>query len=99
MEEQIMETLKQVYDPELDISVVDLGLIRKIDISAEGDVKIDMTLTSPACPMAPQLIEAVKHMAGKAEGVQNVDVHMVFRPPWNANTDPTDSGKFQLSML
>ncbi|MBN2526842.1 MAG: metal-sulfur cluster assembly factor [Deltaproteobacteria bacterium] len=99
MNETIMNELKQVVDPELGISVVDLGLIREIAVADDGVTNITMTLTSPGCPIGPQLMAAVKHFAEKAEGVKEANVKLVFSPPWNPDRDATQHGKFQLSML
>ena len=97
--EKIMHELKKIIDPELGISIVDLGLIRKIDMLNDGFVNIEMTLTSPGCPIGPELMQAVNYFAGKVEGVRNVEVKLVFSPPWNPELDATQDGKFQLSML
>lgn len=103
MNDTIHDTLKdqfrEIYDPELGISIVDLGLIRHIEVQADGNMEIDMTLTSPACPIGPELIQKVKDTGNKMAGIHNVNVHMTFSPPWNPDLDPTNDGKFQLSML
>ena len=99
MHEDIMNQLKQIIDPDMGISIVDLGLIRDISLQDDGEVEIKMTLTSPGCPIGPELMRAVKHLAEKVDGVQNVTVQLVFSPPWNPDRDATQDGKFQLSML
>ena len=78
-----MEALAQVKDPEIGLGVVDLGLIYDIDIKANKDVDIRMTLTTPACPYGPELVDAVRISAQKIEEVNQVDVEVVFDPPWN----------------
>jgi metal-sulfur cluster biosynthetic enzyme len=99
MQDKIMDELKQIIDPELGIAIVDLGLVRKVDIGEEGKVNVEMTLTSPGCPIGPQLVQAVKYHAGNVDGISQVDVKLVFSPPWNPDRDATPDGKFQLSML
>ncbi|MBN2718430.1 MAG: metal-sulfur cluster assembly factor [Deltaproteobacteria bacterium] len=99
MNDSIMNQLKNVIDPELGISIVDLGLIRKIELSEDGNASIDMTLTTPGCPIGPQLMAAVKYHAEQVDGVCSAEVHLTFSPPWNPDRDATQDGKFQLSML
>jgi metal-sulfur cluster biosynthetic enzyme len=85
-EDQVREALKQVVDPELFINVVDLGLVYAVDISdVEGrsNVRIDMTMTSPACPEAPELLRQAKVVVGRLEGAGQVEVKLVLSPPWS----------------
>lgn len=90
-EQEIYEALKPVEDPELHLSVVDLGLIYGVKFEQEGKkVLIDMTLTSIACPVGPQLRAAVHAAAAKAPGIEDVYVNLVFNPPWNARTMASD---------
>lgn len=81
-EEQVREALKTVVDPELGINIVDLGLVYEIDISPNGLVHIDYTLTTMGCPIGP-LIEQQMQAALGALGVTEVDAEMVLRPPWS----------------
>jgi FeS assembly SUF system protein len=83
LEKEIIETLKEVYDPEIPISVYDLGLIYNINISDEGKVKILMTLTTPTCPTGDYIKQMVKESVENIVGVGNVDVELTFDPPWN----------------
>lgn len=78
-----MEALAQVKDPEIGLGVVDLGLIYDIDIKDNKNVDIRMTLTTPACPYGPDLIDAIRISVQKLEEVNQVDVEVVFEPPWN----------------
>ena len=80
---KIMEALAQVKDPEIGLGVVDLGLIYDIDIKDNKNVDIRMTLTTPACPYGPDLIDAIRISVQKLEEVNQVDVEVVFEPPWN----------------
>jgi len=81
--EDIMEALKNVYDPEIGIDIVNLGLIYDLSVSDDGNVFIKMTLTTPACPLAGTVEEAVRAVVSAIDGVQNVDVQVVWEPPWN----------------
>ena len=80
--EQVMETLKQCYDPEIPVNVVDLGLI--YDIKIEGDeVRIKMTLTAPGCPMHSFIARDIKQRVERLAGVKEANVEVVWDPPWN----------------
>lgn len=84
--EQVIEVLKSCYDPEIPINIVDLGLIYDVKVSEKGDVHVKMTLTAPGCPIAYYLIEQVKNsIKNGVEGVRDVDVELVFDPPWTPN--------------
>ena len=81
-EDQIRQALRTIYDPEIPINLLDLGLIYGIDISGRK-VKIRMTLTAPTCGMGPVLISDVKYRVAKVPNVENVEVELVFDPPWS----------------
>ncbi len=85
-EDQVREALKQVVDPELFVNVIDLGLVYKVELKdredEKKDVVIEMTLTSPACPAGPQLIQQAKQVLSHLEGVGEVEVKLVMTPPW-----------------
>lgn len=80
--EQIIDVLKQIYDPEIPINVYDLGLIYNMDISDGGDVNILMTLTFAGCPIGSYLVQKVEEEIKKIDGVKNVKVELTFDPPW-----------------
>ncbi|MCR4266499.1 SUF system Fe-S cluster assembly protein [Nitratireductor sp. ZSWI3] len=80
--DDIISALKTVYDPEIPADIYELGLIYKIDIEDDRSVKIDMTLTAPGCPVAGEMPGWVQNAVGAVEGVGDVDVAMVFDPPW-----------------
>jgi metal-sulfur cluster biosynthetic enzyme len=82
MEDKVWAALKKVQDPELGVSVVDLGLIYAVKVSG-GYVGIEMTATTPFCPYLPQLLEEVKEAAASVEGTADVAVKVVWDPPWN----------------
>jgi FeS assembly SUF system protein len=83
MKEKIIESLKGVYDPEIGLDIVNLGLIYDINISEEGEVDIKMTLTTPGCPLAGSVEEAVRTVVSAIDEVKNVNVELVWDPPWN----------------
>lgn len=80
--DDIVGALKTVYDPEIPADIYELGLIYKIDIEDDRSVKIDMTLTAPGCPVAGEMPGWVQNAVGAVEGVGDVEVNMVFDPPW-----------------
>lgn len=83
LEEEIIETLKTCYDPEIPVDIYELGLIYEIDVDKEGFVKIDMTLTSPGCPVAGTLPPEVERKVAAVEGVTGAKVSVVWDPPWS----------------
>jgi FeS assembly SUF system protein len=82
-EEQIVKTLKTVFDPEIPVNIYDLGLIYKIDLADDGHLSIDMTLTAPGCPAVDFLVEDVRMKTEGLHGVTGVDVNIVYDPPWD----------------
>ena len=82
-EEEIWNVLHTCYDPEIPVNIYDLGLIYKIEILEGNKVKVDMTLTSPNCPVADWLPESVKQSIKRVEGVADVDLKLVWDPPWD----------------
>ena len=82
---RVIEALKNTYDPEIPINVWDLGLIYGLEISDDGVVHIRMTLTTPGCPIANMIVYCVVEAVQGVDGVRDVDVELVFEPPW----DPT----------
>lgn len=82
IEVKTVEMLRTVFDPEIPANVYDLGLIYKIDVSDDGVVNIDMTLTAPTCPAADFIIEDIRQKVGSIDGVKDVAVELVFEPEW-----------------
>ena len=83
MEQDIVLTLKNIYDPEIPVNIYDLGLVYEIDVEPDGTANIQMTLTAPNCPMADQLLEEVNENVAKVEGITSVNVILTFDPPWD----------------
>ncbi|MCU4162674.1 SUF system Fe-S cluster assembly protein [Carboxylicivirga caseinilyticus] len=82
LESQIIEVLKNVFDPEIPVNIYDLGLIYEIDVDEEGKARIVMTLTSPNCPVAESMPEEVHDKVSAIEGISHVDLNLTFDPPW-----------------
>jgi metal-sulfur cluster biosynthetic enzyme len=78
----IYEKLKEIYDPEVGINIVDMGLIYSLEI-ADGKVEITMTLTSPGCPAGPQILSQVDSQVKTVDGIEDVDIKVVWSPPWS----------------
>ena len=94
---KIIEALKSVYDPEIPVDIYELGLIYGIDVQEEGRVKIEMTLTAPACPAAGELPGEVERAVGGVDGVSAVEVAVVWDPPWNPSL-MSEEAKLALNM-
>lgn len=82
LEEKIVASIKEVYDPEIPVNIYELGLIYKINIAEDKHVVVDMTLTSPACPAAQELPVAVRRSVERVPAVNGVEVEITFDPPW-----------------
>ena len=80
--DDIVAALKTVYDPEIPADIYELGLVYRVDIEDDRTVKIDMTLTAPGCPVAGEMPGWVQNAVGAVEGISDVEVNMVFDPPW-----------------
>lgn len=98
IEEKIVTMLKTVYDPEIPVDIYNLGLIYNIDLADSGDLKIDMTLTAPNCPAADFLVEDARIKLESVEGVNSVDIRIVFEPEWTKDM-MTEEAKLDLGFL
>lgn len=85
LESEILKVIKEVFDPEIPVNIYDLGLIYEIDVDDYDNVDIKMTLTAPNCPVADSMPNEVKEKVKAVEGVNNVNLEMVFDPPWSAS--------------
>jgi FeS assembly SUF system protein len=94
----IIEKLKSVYDPEIPVDIYELGLIYKVDVNDNGMVKVTMTLTSPMCPVAESLPLEVQEKILTVNGVEDVDLQVVFDPPWNKEM-MSEEARFALDMF
>ena len=80
--EEMKDSLRDVYDPDLGISIIDLGLVYDVRLKEDKFAEIDMTLTSPACPYGPMLISETQQAVMKFDGIEDVKVELVWDPPW-----------------
>ncbi|HMR44882.1 MAG TPA: SUF system Fe-S cluster assembly protein [Saprospiraceae bacterium] len=98
LEEKIIEQIKTVFDPEIPVDIYELGLIYDIAIENQGLVKIKMTLTTPMCPVADSLPLEVQQKILAIEGVEDVDLQVVFDPPWSKEK-MSEEARFVLDMF
>jgi FeS assembly SUF system protein len=95
----VLEAVKEVYDPEIPVNIYDLGLIYSLEVDEiTGKVRVDMTLTSPACPVAESLPLEVQEKILEVEGVEEVDLRVVFDPPWSKEK-MSEEARFALDMF
>ncbi|MDA7715238.1 SUF system Fe-S cluster assembly protein [Pelagibacteraceae bacterium] len=97
LKEQIVSEIKKIYDPEIPVNIYELGLIYKIEIKEAKKVNIDMTLTSPNCPVAESLPKMVKDNILKLDGVDDVDLNLVWDPPWTKEK-MSEAAKLELNL-
>lgn len=95
---EVREALWNVQDPELAMSILELGLIYDVEISEAGEVAVTMTLTSPACPAGPIIEAQVRHALGGMPGVEAVDVRIVWDPPWDPRTMASEDVRLALGI-
>ncbi len=96
---EIWTALRAIQDPEIHLSIVDLGLIYGVESDANGTVKVRMTLTSPACPVGALLQAQVHSAVLRLPGVQEARVELVWEPPWDPKTMASDDIKMELGLL
>ena len=89
--EQVIEALRTVYDPEIPVNIYDLGLIYETEIHSTGSVRVDMSLTAPACPVAGEIPFWVANAVADVEGVGEVEVNLVWDPPWSPDRMSDDA--------
>ena len=97
LKEKIILEIKKIYDPEIPVNIYELGLIYNIDIDEKNKVNIDMTLTSPNCPVAESLPNSVKDNVLKVDGVTDVDLKLVWDPPWDKDK-MSEAAKLELNL-
>lgn len=98
LREQVLEALKTVRDPEIPVNLVDLGLIYELIVNKDGVVYVEMTLTTPACPVAGALPGQVRDAISAVPGVQDVRVKLVWTPPWDKNR-MSEEAKLELGLI
>ena len=97
LKDKIILEIKKIYDPEIPVNIYELGLIYKIDIENGKKVNIEMTLTSPNCPVAESLPNSVKENISKIEGIKDVDLKLVWDPPWTKDK-MSEAAKLELNL-
>ena len=98
LEDKIVGILKTIHDPEIPVDIFELGLIYAVDIDKDNNVSIDMTLTSPNCPVAESMPKEVEENVASIEGVNKVTVNIVFDPPWDKDM-MSEEAKLELGFL
>jgi len=94
---KVIEEIKKIYDPEIPVNIYELGLIYKVEVDVKNKVNIDMTLTSPNCPVAESLPKEVKDNILKVEGVSDVSLNLVWEPPWDQDK-MSEAAKLELNL-
>ena len=97
IKDKIIEEIKKMYDPEIPVNIYDLGLIYKIDVKDDKNITIDMTLTSPNCPVADSLPNNVKSNVLKIDGIKDVKINLVWDPPWTKDK-MSETAKIELNL-
>ena len=94
---KVIEEIKKIFDPDIPVNIYELGLIYKIEVDEKNKVNIDMTLTSPNCPVAESLPKEVKDNIMKIEGVSDVNLNLVWEPPWDKDK-MSEAAKLELNL-
>ena len=97
LKEKIITEIKKIYDPEIPVNIYELGLIYDIKVDKENNVKVNMTLTTPNCPVAESLPKQVKDNIMKVEGVSDVNLNLVWEPPWDKDK-MSEAAKLELNI-
>ena len=97
LKNKVIEKIKKIYDPEIPVNIYELGLIYKIEVDDKNKVNVDMTLTSPNCPVAESLPKDVKNIIMTIEGVSDVNLNLVWEPPWNKDK-MSEAAKLELNL-
>ena len=98
IEEKVVQMLRTVYDPEIPVDVYSLGLIYRIEVDDKGTVSIDLTMTAPSCPAADFIMEDIRQKVESIEGVNGVELNLVFEPEWNQDM-MSEEAKLELGFL
>ena len=97
IKEKVITEIKKIYDPEIPVNIYELGLIYDVTVDKDNKVYIKMTLTTPNCPVAESLPKEVKEGAMQVEGIEDVDLELVWDPPWNKDM-MSDAAKLELNL-
>jgi len=94
---KVIEEIKKIFDPEIPVNIYELGLIYQIEVEENNKVNVDMTLTSPNCPVAESLPNDVKESIKKIDGVSDVNLNLVWEPPWDKDK-MSEAAKLELNL-
>ena len=94
---KVIEEIKKIYDPEIPVNIYELGLIYKVEVDGQNKVNVDMTLTSPNCPVAESLPKEVKDSIMNVEGVKDITLDLVWDPPWDKSM-MSEAAKLELNL-
>ena len=97
LKDKVIAEIKKIYDPEIPVNIYELGLIYDINVDKDNNIKIDMTLTSPNCPVAESLPNEVKNSVKEIKEVKDVDLKLVWEPPWDKSM-MSESAKLELNL-
>ena len=97
LRQQVIAEIRKIYDPEIPVNIYELGLIYDVKVENDNTAKIIMTLTSPNCPVAESLPQEVKDSAMQVEGIEKVDLDLVFEPPWDKSM-MSEAAKLELNL-
>ena len=97
LKEKVIKEIKKIYDPEIPVNIYELGLIYKIEVNDKNVINVDMTLTTPNCPVADSLPKMVKDNIMNIKGVSDVDLKLVWDPPWNKDK-MSEAAKLELNL-
>ena len=97
LKEKVISEIKKIYDPEIPVNIYELGLIYKLEIDKKNNVSLDMTLTSPNCPVAESLPNQVKENIMEVKGVSDVKLNIVWEPPWTPEK-MSEAAKLELNI-
>ena len=97
LKNKVIREIKKIYDPEIPVNIYELGLIYKLEVDEKNKVNVDMTLTSPNCPVAESLPKEVKDNIMKVDGVSDVNLNLVWEPPWDKDK-MSEAAKLELNL-
>tara|TARA_B110000196_G_C20500114_1_gene366352 strand:- start:187 stop:489 length:303 start_codon:yes stop_codon:yes gene_type:complete len=97
LKNKVIDEIKKIFDPEIPVNIYELGLIYKVEVDDKNKVNVDMTLTSPNCPVAESLPNQVKESIKNVEGVSDVDLNLVWEPPWDKDK-MSEAAKLELDL-
>ncbi len=98
LQQEVIETLRTVYDPEIPVNIYELGLVYEVKVNENGEAKVIMTLTTPTCPVAESLPREVQYRLEEIEQINKADVEVVWDPPWNPGM-MSEEARLELNMM